>query len=284
MEAEVPTRTVVEALVRPDGVVRGHELYEVAGKLGMTDQQVRLCVKRMVAEGRFSQEGRGRSAVLRMTPEAMRAAEPDVEFVRFMYRQDAGEIPWDGVWHLVAFAVPESRRSARDGLRDALIRFGGAALHTGLYVSPHDWEELVEGEAEHLGVEEHVTYLTTSDLRVGGEADPAVLAPGLWPLEEIARRHRRLADVASSRLRRLTSGEPLTRTDLLRIAVELAAEFTRAVEPDPLLPPVMLPDPWVGGQARTLVARCWRTLAESTEDAPALFRLYDELPEHAVAP
>ncbi|WP_309115556.1 PaaX family transcriptional regulator C-terminal domain-containing protein [Saccharothrix sp.] len=272
MDVDVPTRTVVEALVGPDGTVDAGELYDVAGVLGMSDQQVRLCLKRLVAEGKFSQDGRGRRAVLRMTPDALRAAEPDVEFVRFMYRQDAGEVTWDGVWHLVAFGVPESQRPARDALRDAIVRFGGAALHGGLYVSPHDWEELVEGEASRLGVVDSVTFLTSSDLRVGVERDPVALAARLWPLTDVAARHERLAEVARLRLRLL--GEELDRTALLRIAVEVAAEFTRAVEPDPLLPPELLPRPWVGAQARALVARCWAALARRSDELPALFRTY----------
>ncbi|MEU4805891.1 PaaX family transcriptional regulator C-terminal domain-containing protein [Actinosynnema sp. NPDC023587] len=274
MDVEVPTRTVVEALVGTDGTVRADELYEVAGELGMSDQQVRLCVKRLVAERKFTVEGRGRGAVLRMTPPARRAAEPDVEFVRFMYRQDAGEVSWDGRWHLVAFAVPESRRPARDALRDAIVRLGGAALHGGLYVSPHEWEELVEAEAARLGAQSAVTFLSSADLRVGGEASPVVLAARLWPLDEVAARHERLAEVARVRLRRLREGA--SRIDLLRIAVELAAEFTRAVEPDPLLPPELLPQPWAGARARALVARCWHELAARSDRLPALFRVYDD--------
>ncbi|MEV0677650.1 PaaX family transcriptional regulator C-terminal domain-containing protein [Actinosynnema sp. NPDC050436] len=274
MDVEVPTRTIVEALVGLDGTVDAGELYEVAAELGMSDQQVRLCVKRLVGEGKFTVEGRGRRAVLRMTPHALRAVEPDVEFLEFMYRQDAGQVTWDGKWHLVAFAVPESQRHARDALRDAIVRLGGAALHGGLYVSPHEWEDLVEGEAAQLGVLPAVTFLSSADLRVGAEVSAARLAARLWPLDEIAARHERLAEVARVRLRRLREGA--SRVDLLRIAVEVAAEFTRAVEPDPLLPPALLPQPWVGAHARALVASCWAELAARSDRLPALFTVYGE--------
>ncbi|MFI9812048.1 PaaX family transcriptional regulator C-terminal domain-containing protein [Saccharothrix variisporea] len=272
MDVDVPTRTVVEALVQADGTVDMGELYDVAAELGMSDQQVRLCAKRLVADGKFTSEGRGRRGVLRMTPEALRAAEPDVEFVRFMYRQDAGEVTWDGNWHLVAFAVPESQRPARDAFRDAVVRFGGAPLQGGLYVSPHDWEPLVEGEAERLGVLDSVTFLTSRDLRIGTERGAVALTARLWPLAEIAARHVRLAEVAEERLRLLEEGPD--RTTLLRIAVEVAAEFTRAVEPDPLLPPALLPRPWAGAQARALVARCWEALERRSAELPLLFRAY----------
>ncbi|GGZ52968.1 putative repressor in the phenylacetic acid catabolism [Streptomyces inusitatus] len=280
----VSTRDLVEALIRQDHTVDAGELYDAAPLLGMTDQQVRLCVKRLVAEGRFSHEGRGRRAVLRAIGETERGLEPDVEFVAHAIRQDAGLEPWDGVWHLVAFAVPETSRAARDALRTALVRLGGAPLQGGLYVSPNAWEPYVEEHADSLGLLGHLTFLTTTDLRRGGESDPAALARELWPLEEIADRHRRLEAVARPRLEWIHSRPELSGAEMVALAVELATEFTRAMEPDPLLPPELLPDPWPGVEARALVAGCWSQLrrreraaraADPERQGPRLFRLYE---------
>ncbi|MET9401148.1 PaaX family transcriptional regulator C-terminal domain-containing protein [Kitasatospora sp. NPDC002965] len=278
---EVPTRTLVEGMVRADGTVDAGELYAVAGELGMTDQQVRLCIKRMAADGLLVQEGRGRRAVLRETDRARRAAEPEVDFVRHMYAQDAGLAPWDGRWHLAAFAVPESARAARDALREFLVRLGGAAVQGGVYAGANRWEPYVEAEAERLGVGDCVTLLTSTDLRVGGESDPLRLARRLWPLDELADGHRRLAAVAADRLARLTGRSPApTRVERLAVALELAAEFTRATADDPLLPPELLPRPWPGAEARALTADCWRLLRRAERDDPApgprFFRRYDE--------
>ncbi|MCX4692326.1 PaaX family transcriptional regulator C-terminal domain-containing protein [Streptomyces sp. NBC_01408] len=206
----VPTRMVVHALVREDGTVDGAELYEVAGLLGMTDQQVRLCVKRLVAEGRFGLEGRGRRSVLRLTgtgagagavagagPE-LAALVPEVGFVRHAYRQDRGLEPWDGVWHAFAFAVPESARAARDALRDALTGLGAAPVQGGLYVTPNAIGPYVRARAAELGVERALTCLSTRDLAVGGITDPVALAARLWPLPEIADRYEALRALAAS--------------------------------------------------------------------------------------
>ncbi|MCX4986793.1 PaaX family transcriptional regulator C-terminal domain-containing protein [Streptomyces sp. NBC_00572] len=278
----IPTRTLVHALVRTDGTVDAGELYSVAGLLSMTDQQVRLCVKRLVAEGRFTHEGRGRKAVLRAVADPTGSIAPDAAHVGFAYRQDHGLAPWDGRWHLFAFAVPESARAARDTLRDSLLGLGAAPLQGGLYAAANPIEPLVEAQARHLGVPGQVTYLTSTDLRVGDVAEPQALAAALWPLDEIAARHHRLAAFARSCLDRLERPENLTDSEALTLAVQLASAFTYAMRPDPLLPPELLPAPWPGAGARALFAAAWTTLTnrpapDSGPPLPRLFALYEDV-------
>lgn len=280
---EVPTRMLVHALIREDGTVGADELYSVANTLGMSDQQVRLCVKRLVAEGRFTHEGRGRKAQLHATEDTTRALAPNADFLRHAFQQDAGLAPWDGTWHLAAFAVPESARTARDSLRETLVRLGGAPLQGGLYVCANAWEPYVEDAAHRLGAHGALTLLTTTDLRRGDIREPAELARRLWPLPEIADRYHRLGRIARPRLDRLTGPAGLSPSALLTLAVELAAELTRAMEPDPLLPPELLPRPWPGTEARELVARCWAALRrrDQGEDRPVLFRLHADIARQA---
>ncbi|MFD3655635.1 PaaX family transcriptional regulator C-terminal domain-containing protein [Streptomyces sp. NPDC058620] len=279
----VATRLLVHALVREDGTVDAGELYAVARLLGMTDQQVRLCIKRLVAEGRFTHEGRGRKALLKAVADATGSITPNVAYVRHAYRQDHGLAAWDGVWHLFAFAIPESNRTSRDTLRDTLRHLGAAPVQSGLYVSANPIEELVEAQARHLDVAHAVTCLTSTDLRVGGLDHPSALAAALWPLDDIAARHDRLAGLAQVCLDRLTQPDSPTGSERLAMAIQLAAAFTHAMEPDPLLPPELLPQPWPGAHARQLTAACWTALAEADTHAPAgtpvprLFVQYEDL-------
>lgn len=280
---EIPTRMLVHALIREDGTVSADELYTVAETLGMSDQQVRLCVKRLVAESRFTHEGRGRKALLHATEDTTHALAPNADFLRHALRQDAGLAPWDDVWHLAAFAVPESARTARDALRETLVRLGGAPLQGGLYVCANAWEPYVEDAAHRLGAHGALSLLTTTDLRRGDTREPAELARRLWPLREVADRYHRLSRIAQPRLDRLTGSAGLSPSELLTIAVELAAELTRAMEADPLLPPQLLPQPWPGTQARELIARCWAALHGRDHGGarPALFRLYADITREA---
>jgi phenylacetic acid degradation operon negative regulatory protein len=129
-----------------------------------------------------------------------------------------------------------------------------------------------------------LTLLTSTDLRIGTLTDPAALAAELWPLKEIATRYERLTAFARHCLTELSALEGADRTGheatgRLAMAVRLAAEFTRAMEPDPLLPPELLPQPWPGTRARRLTADCWQRQRRASTDAPEslrLFRLYGD--------
>lgn len=272
---DIPTRLVVHALVREDGTVDAGELYTVAGLLGMSDQQVRLCVRRLVAEGRFTQEGRGRKATLRAVADITGSLAPDAAYVRHAYRQDAGLAPWDGTWHLYAFAVPESRRTARDTLREMLLHLGAAPVQSGLYVTANRVTDLVEAQADHLDVLDSLTFLTTTSLRIGTITDPRELAAALWPLPDIAAGHERLAATAEACLARLTEEPQPDAAERLSMAVRIAARFTEAMNPDPLLPLELLPRPWPGTRARRLAAACWEHLRDTPlPGAPSPLRLF----------
>ncbi|MGN2637719.1 PaaX family transcriptional regulator C-terminal domain-containing protein [Nocardia takedensis] len=271
---EIATRTLVESLIRRDGSVDCGELYELAPLFAMTDQQVRLCVKRLVGEGHFVQEGRGRKAVLRATRQTRAVIGPDRDFLRYMYAQDRGDIAWDGRWRLIGFAVPESDRRTRDVLREAVLRLGGAAIQGGLYVCANPWERRIRSAVAASDAARYVTTCTTTDLVVGGIEEPRALAAHLWPLARIAEGHRRLLAAAERFRAELPEASRIQRT---RITVALAAEFSRAVDPDPLLPPELLPRPWVGAAARAATAACWAELAARDPDRSTdLFRWYAE--------
>lgn len=275
---EIPTRTLVYAMVQEGGRIDAGDLYAVAEALGMSDQQVRLCLRRLAGDGQLVQDGRGRRALLRVTDLAQRALAPNVEFVRFAYRQDRGEAPWDGHWHLIAFAVPETQRAARDGLRDAIVRLGGASVQGGLYAFANPVEPLVEAAARELGVLDAVSFAVSPSLRIGEEQDPRRLAARLWPLDALAAGHDQLLRAVGPRLERLERADELPAREALVMAMELAAAFTRALEPDPLLPSELLPQPWPGIAAREAFARAWAILTERLSDvaAPRLFAAYAE--------
>lgn len=274
---DVPTRLLVSSMLRHDGSIDVGELYDVANMCRMSDQQVRLCIRRLVDEGKFSHEGRGRKA--RLVARAGHTAPHDnMGFVRLAFRQDQGRAPWDGVWRLAAFAVPESARRARDSLREAILFLGGAPVQGGLYVSANSWDEILAAKASRLDVRAALTLASTTDLRVGRESDPPTLAAQLWPIDEVATGYRRLLDVVVPRRDALAGSAPPQGPALTRLAIEVAVAFDEAIVPDPLLPPELLPSPWIGAQARAVVAEVWHLLGRRYDRTqPELFRTYDTM-------
>ncbi|MGI9099300.1 MAG: PaaX family transcriptional regulator C-terminal domain-containing protein [Solirubrobacteraceae bacterium] len=278
VDTSIPTRTLVLGMARLDGSLAAGEIYRTATAAGMSGQQVRLCLRRLVLEGRYKQEGRGQQATFLPLREDA-AEQPDMEFVYFAYEQDAGRAPWDETWHLVGFNVPEAARTARDTLRDRLMYLGAAAIHGGLYASPNAWEELVLEAARTAGVERNLTLLTTPDLSVGGVHEPRVLARTLWPLETLAGDYRAfLTDLDS----RLSAPAPPTPEAGLAAVFRTVLEFSTIMERDPLLPPELLPAHWPGTRARAEIGNITGLLAESAEDpdAPAIVRLLREPIDH----
>jgi phenylacetic acid degradation operon negative regulatory protein len=264
-----------------DGDIVATELYAVAEACGQTSEQVRSCLRRLVNEGLYIQHGKGRGARYEATEAGMAHLETGWARTRTAYQQDAAGRGWDRMWHLVAFAVPEDRRAARDQLRDRIVALGGAALQGGVYVSPHPWHDVVRHEAKRLGVEDHLSLATTDDLEVGGVRDPRQLARTLWQLDGVAAAYEKFidqhahvpAELEDMRRRK----ERFNDDHFLPFAFEIAVALSECTRDDPFLPPELLPRPWPGRSARDLVLRSRRLalMVREEHDRPALFHLYD---------
>lgn len=278
----IPTRVLVLGMAHDDGTIHADELLPVAHACGQSGEQVRSCLRRLVAEGLFVRHGSGLTARYEATEHGMSALGGTIERTRLAYGQDAAGRGWDRQWRLVAFAIPEDRRPARDAFRDRLLALGGAPIQGGLYVSAHNWLKEVRDEASRLGVDALVTTATTDELDVGGRRDPRELARHLWPIDDLAERYQAFVEqygdipVRLGEMKRRK--ERLPDTAFLPGALAMAVAFQECFEHDPLLPPELLPRPWPGKAARDLLMDS-RRLALGLRQAhgrPALFHLYDE--------
>lgn len=281
----VPTRLLVYGMAHADGSVNAEELFGVAQACGVSADQVRSCLRRMVTEGLFTRLGNGRSARYEATVAGHRAQATFRARTRLAFAQDRAGRGWDRHWHLVGFGIPESKRPARDALRERLVALGGAAVHNGLYLSPHPWEAEVTSLVEELGVVEFVLLVSTDELSVGGEGDPRALSARLWPLDLLADRYRAWIEayqhVPAYLERRRSRRRHLSEEEFVAGALTTTIGFQGVFNDDPLLPPELLPRPWPGKAARDLFLRNRRLALQlrTTRERPALFRAYDELIE-----
>jgi phenylacetic acid degradation operon negative regulatory protein len=278
-----PTRLMVLGLTHRDGSLRASEIYRVAEAVGLSDDQIRGCLRRLVAEELFTREGEGRDAQYLATTTGLSVLESTKQRHLLAYAQDAAGRGWDRRWRLAGFAIPERARSARDQFRDRLLALGAAPIHNGLYVSPHRWEVEVEAEADRLNIGEFVSQWSTDDLVVGGVSDPRELAAQLWPLEEVADRYRAFIETYREIPRTLQAmrsrDQRISEADFLPGALHIAIRFNQCFEFDPLLPPELLRRPWPGREAREILAACRKigVLAREDKAGPALFRVFDEV-------
>ena len=281
----IPTRVLVLGMAHDDGTIRAEEAYSVAEACGQTPEQVRSCLRRIVSEGLFTRQGAGRAAVYVATEAGQSTLTRNMQRLRLSYAQDRAGRGWDRRWHLAGFAVPESRRSVRDGFRDLLLGMGGAPVQGGLYVSPHAWEEDVRREAKRVGLVDHLMLATTAELEVNGVRDPRELAATLWPLDKVAARYERFVEEHRGVPDRLEDMKRdhgrLADTDFLPLALTMAVSYTECSASDPYLPPELLPRPWPGRAAREIVVRSRRLALLLREGAgrPALFGMFDEMLE-----
>lgn len=268
----IPTRTLILGMVADDGTLDAAPLYDLAGPCGMTAEQVRVGLHRLVADGTLRRVGgRGRTSRFMTTsrePEV--AILPELAFAELAIAQDAGRRPWDGRWRLVAFSIPEHRRAARDEFRRRLTFLGGGALQPGLYVSPHPWIDLVRAEADRVGAADGLTIAVTDRLVVGGVDAPDELAARIWPLDDIARGYATYRDAVT--------GRDFDALPPAAAALVMVVALATALEPDPLLPAEMLPADWAGRAARAGAAAEVSRLRRRAQAGGA------PLPERLLAP
>lgn len=252
-------RTIVEAFLPAHGAVPLAVVYNTANLAGVDDQPLRLTIRRMIAAGDVTQQGRGRSGTLSLTETGQLRLQRDRVGLALAFAQDAGQAPWDGRWRLVALSVPERDRAVRDALRRDLLDVGAVAISTGLYVSPHDLGELLPPDART-----HLATATAGDLDVRGTNEPRALTEMLWPSAPVATAYERVDRVLLDDAADSTTPVPVRQ-------LRLADALERAIRHDPLIPRELRSAPWPPSSTRKAWKERWETLRQQASDHP----LYD---------
>src|SRR2546430_7626837 len=101
-------------MAHEDGTILASELYPVAEACGQTAEQVRSCLRRLVAEGvliRNPAYATGISARYDSTEQGMAALGADIERTRLAYAQDAAGRGWDRQWRPGGLPPPPPPRA-----------------------------------------------------------------------------------------------------------------------------------------------------------------------------
>jgi phenylacetic acid degradation operon negative regulatory protein len=219
-------------------------LVALLAEFGVSDSAARAALSRLTRNKLLVTAKSGRRTVVRLSARAARILDDGGQQIFSFGRVSQ---PWDGMWSLVAFSIPEQNRAARDSLRKQLRWLGFAPLYDGLWVSPRDHAGQVLGQLAGLGI----STATAFRARTVPGVSPDGLPQQAWDLDQLRARYDRFIGQASA-LRERTLGGQLSPDVALVTRTRLMDEWRAFPELDPDLPDELLPDSWPRAAAREL--------------------------------
>ena len=119
-------------------------------EFGVSDSAARAALSRLTRNRLLVTSKIGRRTFVRLSQRAAQILDEGARHI-FSFGADT-QPPWDGMWSLVAFSIPEHNRAARDALRKQLRWLGFAPLYDGLWVAPRDRAAEVIAQLAELGI------------------------------------------------------------------------------------------------------------------------------------
>lgn len=111
-------------------------------------------------EGRISRKKN--SSIFYLTKKGSKEAFlANVKIQTSLYRKPK---QWDGKWRMVIFDVPETRRNARDYLRDTLKGLGFHALQRSAWITPHPIPDFIQDILEEYNILRHTRIMTVEEM------------------------------------------------------------------------------------------------------------------------
>jgi phenylacetic acid degradation operon negative regulatory protein len=223
-----------QILGRHKAVAMG-SIITVLGRLGVGNHATRATLQRMTQRGLLHAVRRGRLVYLGLTPHAVGILSDG----RRRLQAEVVNRDWDGRWTLLAFSIPESRRSDRHALRTRLSWAGFGLLRNGLWISASDTD--VSPALAELDLLGHARVFRAE---AALWTDPTDLVREAWDLPALAEGYTRFLD-------RWTR-EEFDDLDELSRETLLHAEWLLLIREDPRLPLDLLPADWPGVKAEQL--------------------------------
>jgi phenylacetic acid degradation operon negative regulatory protein len=235
------------------GVISLGSLIGLARPFGLTERLVRTSVARLAGDGWLVARREGRRSDYSLTPTGR---DRFAEATSRIY----GATPdsWDGQWTLLV--LPPANGTSRQDIRDELRLLGFGQLSPGVFAHPN-WN-IEEARAALLGLDGAADGLLLKSTSEGSATDRRLVATG-WDLGDLTRRYARLVDTFTPVADAIGSAP----TDEAAFVVRtlLIHEYRKIHLRDPLLPPALLPDDWVGAKAYDLSRSLYSQVFQAAE-------------------
>ena len=222
-------------------------------EFGVSDSAARAALSRLTRNGLLVTSRTGRRTFVRLSP---RAADVLDDGARRIFSFGARGAPWDGMWSLVAFSIPEDHRAVRDELRKALRWLGFAPLYDGMWVAPRDHVSEVMARLKELGIGTATAFRATA---VPSGAAASEIPGRAWDLDGLRLRYEEFIAFAGQ-LRDQTAAGEITPVDALVARTRVMNEWRAFPAMDPDLPDELLPPAWPRAEARELFIACYDLL------------------------
>jgi len=234
-------------LLGRDTAVYSGSVIDIFGRVGVSEEAVRSTLTRMVGRGLLVRRRAGRRVYFALST---RASAVLMDGKRRIWQTGAVNRDWDGNWTVVAFSLPDARRSDRHDLRSQLVWAGFGLLQNGMWIAPgvRDVTEIIET----LGLGDHVTVFTARHTKPTESAD---LVHKAFDTDAIADRYHQF-------LSRWDLPDPVGSVpDDLARQLLLHTDWLQLVRRDPHLPAEHLAKDWPAIRAEKL----FHTLAKRYE-------------------
>lgn len=218
--------------------------------LGVKEAAARATLARMTRNGLLSLERVGRRTVHRLTDRAVAVVDEEAAWLDSF---GVVEPPWDGLWSVLAFSIPESQRSTRHLARSRLKWLGFAPLYDGVWISPHDHASEAMARLRELDVEDVTSMRASLETSIQGGPQAA------WDLGAVAAQYQEFVDA-------LGAEPPATPVEAFAERTRLMLAWQAFRELDTGMPAELVPADWPRVAARRAWARRFNELGEAAEE------------------
>lgn len=196
------------------------------------NNKTRANIKRLITEGLIRTDDHAEGYEL--TNKGLEELALDFPYVRYI------NAPWDGVWRIVSYEIPEKRREMRDRLRREMAGWGLGPWHRSFWLTPHPIIEplhlLIKGKEE-----EQYVQAFESDHKLG---DRELLIEKVWGKASLEAKYKELF----KRWHEILSLDE----DKYKKFSKVVGQYVNILRIDPGLPKELVGEQWIGHEAHTI--------------------------------